>query len=77
MVTVNHPAFVTYHINKGYFLRADQRRQEAASRMGGIDLLSDLAASLGKKGPFDDDEEEVEVDETDTEEKEVLPISGK
>jgi len=56
---------------------ADQRRQEAASRMGGIDLLSDLAASLGKKGPFDDDEEEVEVDETDTEEKKVLPISGK
>ena len=56
---------------------ADQRRQEAASRMGGIDLLSDLAASLGKKGPFDDDEEEVEVDETDTEEKKVLSISGK
>ena len=39
---------------------ADQRRQEAASRSGGIDLLSQLAAGLGKKDPFDGEEEEVE-----------------
>tara|TARA_B100000902_G_scaffold393516_1_gene447897 strand:- start:1053 stop:1871 length:819 start_codon:yes stop_codon:yes gene_type:complete len=56
-------------------MMADQRKQEAASRMSGIDLLSNLAASLGKKDPFDgeEEEEEVEVDE----DNKTMPVSGK
>ena len=42
---------------------ADQRRQEAASRSGGIDLLSQLAAGLGKKDPFDGEEEKEEEED--------------
>ena len=47
-------------------MAADERRQEAASRMGGIDLLSQLAAGLGKKDIFDDEEEELDVAEIPT-----------
>ena len=46
---------------------ADQRRQAAASRLGGIDLLSQLAAGLGKKDVFDgEEEEELDVAEIPT-----------
>jgi len=61
-------------------MAADERRQEAASRMGGIDLLSQLAAGLGKKDIFDGDEEEEVVDaeeEVVAAEEDKIPIFGR
>ena len=49
-------------------MMADQRKQAAASRMGGINLLTDLAAGLGKKDPFDGEEIEEEVVVTEEDE---------
>ncbi len=54
-------------------MAADERRQEAASRMGGIDLLSQLAAGLGKKDIFDDEEEEVVA----ADDEKTIPITGR
>ena len=51
---------------------ADQRRQAAASRLGGIDLLSQLAAGLGKKDVFDGEEEEVEEEEVVNTERDAM-----
>ena len=56
---------------------ADERARQMGATKGGIQLLSQLAAGLAKKDPFDGDESSDLEEDVVSSEEDTIPIAGK